>query len=277
MKLLKSHKSFEGRTEFFEHDSEKTKTKMNFSVIRPENSEDINGGLIWLSGLTCNEENFITKAGAQRTATELGLVIICPDTSPRGLSLPKEHESYDFGSGAGFYVDSRTECYKDHYNMYSYVNTELYELFNETYNLNNNISIFGHSMGGHGALVIGLKNSDKYKSISAFAPIVNPLKVEWGKRAFTGYLGSDESLWSEYDACELIKSGKNHRNKILIDQGTEDEFLEKSLMTDNLVEACNGKDQGLDVRYQKGYDHSYYFISSFIEDHLRFHKDSLTT
>lgn len=276
MKLLKSHKSFGGRTEFFAHDSKETKTTMKFSVTRPEKDADIKGGLIWLSGLTCNEENFITKAGAQRVATELGLVVICPDTSPRGLDLPREHDSYDFGSGAGFYVDSLTPGYKDHYRMYSYVNSELYELFNKTYNLKNNISIFGHSMGGHGALMIGLKNVEKYKSISAFAPIVNPLKVGWGKNAFLGYLGPDESLWATYDSCELIKSGSAHKNRILIDQGTDDEFLDKSLMTDNLVKACEETKQKLEVRYQKDCDHSYYFISSFIEDHLRFHKSFLS-
>lgn len=275
MKLLKSHKSFGGVTEFFEHESKFTKTKMKFAISRPENIKDIKGGLIWLSGLTCNEENFITKAGAQKVANELGLVIICPDTSPRGTDLPGEHETYDFGSGAGFYVDSLTEGYKDHYNMYSYVNEEIYSILNETYNLKNNISLFGHSMGGHGALIIGLKNASQYKSVSAFAPIVNSTKVGWGQKAFKGYLGDDENLWKAYDACELIKEGAVHPQRILIDQGLEDEFLEKSLMTKNLEVACEGTSQELKVNYREGYDHSYYFISTFMEDHLKFHKEFL--
>ncbi|MGH1468947.1 MAG: S-formylglutathione hydrolase [Bdellovibrionales bacterium] len=275
MELLKSHKSFGGVTEFFEHESKWTKTLMKLAVSRPENVKDIKGGLIWLSGLTCNEENFITKAGAQRVANELGLVIVCPDTSPRGTDLPGEHETYDFGSGAGFYVDSLTDGYKGHYNMYSYVNEEIYALLNERYNLKSNISIFGHSMGGHGALTIGLKNLDKYKSISAFAPIVNPVKVGWGQKAFRGYLGDDENLWKAYDACELIKEGAAHSQKILIDQGLDDEFLGKSLMTKNIEEVCEGSKQGLEVNYRKGYDHSYYFISTFMEDHLKFHKSFL--
>ncbi len=275
MKLLKSHKSFGGVTEFFEHESKFTKTKMKFAISRPENIKDIKGGLIWLSGLTCNEENFITKAGAQKVANELGLVIICPDTSPRGTDLPGEHETYDFGSGAGFYVDSLTEGYKDHYNMYSYVNEEIYGVLNETYNLKNNISLFGHSMGGHGALIIGLKNASQYKSVSAFAPIVNSTKVGWGQKAFKGYLGNDENLWKAYDACELVREGVVHPQKILIDQGLEDEFLEKSLMTKNLEVACEGSSQELKVNYREGYDHSYYFISTFMEDHLKFHKEFL--
>ncbi len=275
MKLLKKHKCFNGVTEFFEHDSIFTKIKMKFAVIRSENLKDIKGGLIWLSGLTCTEENFVIKAGAQRVATQLGLVIICPDTSPRGLSLLGEHESCYFGSGAGCYVDSLTQDYKHHYNMYSYVNDEIYGIVNKEYKLNGNISIFGHSMGGHGALVIGLRNTNKYKSISAFAPIVNLTKVNWGKKAFKKYLGSDENLWNKYDACELIKSGKFHKNKILIDQGTDDESLNKSLMIPNFEKACESSPQELKVRYHKGFDHSYYFVSTFIKDHLRFHQRSL--
>ncbi len=275
MKLLKSHRCFSGVTEFFEHNSIFTKTKMKFAVIRSKNLEDIKGGLIWLSGITCTEENFIVKAGAQRVATELGLVIICPDTSPRGLYLLGEHDSCYFGSGAGCYVDSLTEGYKNHYNMYSYVNDEIYGILNKEYQLNDNISIFGHSMGGHGALVIGLRNIDKYKSISALAPIVNLKKVDWGKKAFKGYLGSDENLWNKYDSCELIKSGKFHKNKILIDQGLADESLDKSLMTSNFEKVCETSPQQLQVRYHKGFDHSYYFVSTFIEEHLRFHQKKL--
>ena len=169
MEKLKSHKCFSGVTEFFKHSSKQTGTEMSFAVHRPENPESIKGGLIWLSGLTCNEQNFITKAGAQKIVSDSGLVLICPDTSPRGLDLPGEHDAYDFGSGAGFYVNATTEGYKEHYKMDSYINEELYDLFDSQYNLKGNISLFGHSMGGHGALTIGLKNPEKYKSVSAFS------------------------------------------------------------------------------------------------------------
>ncbi len=271
MKLLKSHRCFDGVTEFYEHDSKETQTKMKFSVHRPENIEKIKGGLIWLSGLTCTDENFITKAGAQRVLSELNLAIICPDTSPRGTQLPGEHESYDFGSGAGFYVDATTDGYKDHYRMYSYINHELYDLFNSQFKLQNRISIFGHSMGGHGALTIALKNPDRYKSVSAFSPIANPALGAWGQKAFTGYLGNNEQSWKQYDACELLKNGNKHKNEILIEQGLKDEFYPSQLMTENLENAARGASQKLKVNYRENYDHSYYFISTFVEDHIRFH------
>jgi S-formylglutathione hydrolase len=277
MKVLKSHKCFDGLTEFYEHDSKYTKTKMKFSMHRPPESAPIKGGVIWLSGLTCTDENFITKAGAQRVLSELGLVIICPDTSPRGLDLPKEHDSYDFGSGAGFYVDSTTDGYRDHYNMYSYVNDEIYSLLNDKFNLKGQISIMGHSMGGHGALTIGLKNSDKYKSISAFAPIVNPISGGWGQRALNGYLGDDVNEWKKYDACELVLSGKKHDQAILIEQGLSDEFYPNQLLTKNFVEVCASENQKLKVNYRENYDHSYYFISTFIGDHLKYHHKILTS
>jgi S-formylglutathione hydrolase len=270
MKKLKSHFCFGGVTEFFEHESKFTKTQMKFCIHKPLDKSKIKGGLIWLSGLTCTDENFITKAGAQRICNELGLALMCPDTSPRGLDLPKEHESYDFGSGAGFYLDATTENYKEHYNMYSYVNEELYELFNEDLSLSGNIGIFGHSMGGHGALTIGLKNPDKYKSISAFSPIVNPVNCDWGQKAFRGYLGEDKKLWEAYDACELVKHGGVHKNTILIEQGLSDDFYPQQLLTENFEKACKGR-QKLKVNYREGYDHSYYFISTFLEEHMRHH------
>lgn len=274
MKKLKSHFCFGGVTEFFEHESKCTKTQMKFCVHKPLDENKIKGGLIWLSGLTCTDENFITKAGAQRLCNELGLVLICPDTSPRGLNLPNEHESYDFGSGAGFYLDALTEGYKEHYNMYSYINEELYNLFNEKFGLNGKIGIFGHSMGGHGALTIGLKNPENYKSISAFSPIVNPINCEWGKKAFKGYLGQDKKLWDAYDACKLVDMGNVHSNSILIDQGLSDDFYPAQLLTENFEKACEGK-QKLKVNYRKGYDHSYYFISTFVEEHMRHHAQAL--
>lgn len=273
MKITKSHKSLDGFTEFYEHDSIQTKSLMKFSIFRPSKNEDIKGGLIWLSGLTCTEENFITKAGAQKLAGELGLVIICPDTSPRGLNLPGVKDSIYFGEGAGFYVDALTMGYKDHYRMYSYVNEEIYDFLNKTYKLNGNISIFGHSMGGHGALVIGLRNPDKYKSISALAPVSNPMKVEHWYENFKAYLGRDNNIWKTYDTCELLRSKKVHPNTILVDQGLEDESLKESLLTQNLKEACKLGGQEMNLRFHKEFDHSYYFVASFIEDHLRFHAD----
>lgn len=271
MKVLKTHKSFGGTLNFCEHDSRETGTKMNFSTFVPETK--VQGCLIWLSGLTCTDENFMAKAGAQKLLTDAGLMVVCPDTSPRGLNLPNEHDSWDFGSGAGFYVDATTPGYKDHYKMYSYVSNELYSLIQNEFNTDGHISISGHSMGGHGAMVIGLREKDKFKSVSAFAPIVNPRQCTWGKKAFTGYLGGDQSNWLQYDACELIRSGKAHGHKILVDQGTDDGFLKEQLLTNNLLEACKDQKQVIDLRLQEGYDHSYYFISTFIGDHIRFHAE----
>ncbi|MEZ4814641.1 MAG: S-formylglutathione hydrolase [Bdellovibrionota bacterium] len=277
MKKLKEHFCFGGVTEFWEHDSQITKTSMKFSTHRPQNTKDIKGGLIWLSGLTCNEENFITKAGAQRVLSKEGLVIICPDTSPRGLDLPDEHKDYDFGSGAGFYVDATVEPFNKNYQMYSYINDEVYALFNSHFNLKGNVGIFGHSMGGHGALVLGLRNPERYKSISAFSPIVNPTQAPWGQKAFTGYLGRDQKAWSEYDACELIKSGAKHPSPILIDQGLADNFYPEQLLTNNFKEICAQKEQACTINLREHYDHSYYFISTFIEEHLLHHKKRLLT
>ena len=269
MKNLKTHKTFNGKTQFWSHDSKLTKTEMKFSTFIPEG--EVKGCIIWLSGLTCNEENFITKAGAQKFLAENNLMVICPDTSPRGLNLPQEHESYDFGSGAGFYVDATTEGYKDHYKMYSYINEELYSLI-ETEFKQKNISIMGHSMGGHGALVLGLRNK-KYKAVSAFSPIVHPTIIKWGEKAFTGYLGSDKESWKSYDACELLKSHQVD-GKILIHQGLNDEFLKDQLKTEEFEKAAKAAGQNYEVKYAEGYDHSYYFISSFIEEHIKHHRMS---
>lgn len=267
MKNLKTHQCFEGKTQFWSHDSVETKTEMKFSTFIPVGN--IKGCLIWLSGLTCTDENFISKAGAQRYLTEAGWMVICPDTSPRGLNLPGEHDSYDFGSGAGFYVDATTPQYKDHYRMFSYINDELYGLIQKEFKVDT-IAISGHSMGGHGALVLGLRHPEKYKSISAFSPIVNPTLVPWGQKAFQGYLG-DVNEGNEYDACELLKEGNTHPHKILIHQGTSDEFLEKQLFTKNIETEGKAARQDLEVKYATGYDHSYYFIGTFIEEHIKFH------
>ena len=271
MKLIKEHKIFEGKTSFWTHDSHSTKTQMKFSTFVPK-SNKINKCIIWLSGLTCNEENFITKSGVQKYLKDSDTMVICPDTSPRGLDLPGEHESYDFGSGAGFYVNATTARYKDHYRMFDYINVELYELIlKEFLDGVGEISIMGHSMGGHGALICGLTFPNKYKSVSAFSPIVNPVNGPWGQKALKGYLGDNKDSWKQYDACELVKSGKKHTNKILIDQGSADEFLEKELLTNNFVDVCKEHGQEVKVNFCDGYDHSYYFISSFIEAHVNFH------
>ncbi|MDO9181789.1 MAG: S-formylglutathione hydrolase [Bacteriovorax sp.] len=272
MKLLKSHKSFNGHTQFWSHDSYETKTEMKFSTFIPEGK--IKGCLIWLSGLTCNEENFITKAGAQKTLAEQGLMLIAPDTSPRGLNLAGEHDSYDFGSGAGFYLDASNPPFEKNYRMYSYITTELYELI-QTKFLVQNISIMGHSMGGHGALIIGLKNPDKFKSISAFSPIVNPILAPWGVKAFLGYLGNDQTDWKDCDSVELLKNGKRHPTSILIHQGTNDEFLTNQLMPENFSEAADKANQKYQLKYCDGYDHSYYFIATYIEEQILHHAQYL--
>ena len=195
-------------------------------------------------------------------------MIICPDTSPRGLNLKNEHDSYDFGSGAGFYVNAKTPEYKDHYNMYDYILKDIYGLLKETFKINK-VSISGHSMGGHGALVIGLKEPDLFEAVSAFSPVVNPINCDWGKKAFSGYLGTDKEEWKAYDACELVLSGQTRNSKILIDQGTNDEFLENQLLTKNFEEACSSSNQSVEINYREGFDHSYYFISTFIKQHLK--------
>jgi S-formylglutathione hydrolase len=271
MKILKTHKCFEGQTQFWEHESSVTKTKMNFSTFTPAGR--VRGCVIWLSGLTCTDENFMAKAGAQRHLAEAELMVICPDTSPRGLNLPGEHDGWDFGSGASFYVDATTPGYRDHYRMESYVTSELYGMVRDHFKAGEHVSIMGHSMGGHGALTLGLRHPEKFKSVSAFSPIVNPVECPWGQKAFAGYFGEDRALWKAHDTTELIRAGHAHANPILIDQGTEDQFLAKELLTDNLVRVAAESNQRFEVRYQDGYDHSYYFISTFVRDHVRFHAE----
>lgn len=271
MNLLKSHKTFNGQTQFWSHESETTKTLMKFSTFIPENPM---GAIIWLSGLTCNEENFITKAGVQRFLSDHQIMVICPDTSPRGLNLPGEHDSYDFGSGAGFYVNATTDGYRDHYKMEDYIVKDIVSILKNEFKMSK-ISIMGHSMGGHGALVLGLRYPHLFTSISAFSPIVHPSVGPWGEKAFTGYLGEDKNTWYKYDATELINRGFKHANKILIHQGTHDEFLTRELMTTDFIDACAASEQSEQVVFCDEYDHSYYFISTFIEDHILHHKKYL--
>ncbi|XP_029186882.2 S-formylglutathione hydrolase-like [Acropora millepora] len=270
---VSSAKCFGGSQKVFKHHSSELKCDMKFGVyVPPISAAQKVPVLYWLSGLTCTEQNFITKAGAQRTAAEQGIMIVAPDTSPRSCGIEGEDDSYDFGSGAGFYVDATEENWKTNYRMFSYVTKELPALIASNFPvLPEKQSVFGHSMGGHGALICFLKNPGLYKSVSAFSPICNPVQCPWGQKALTGYLGSDKETWKEYDATELVKNYDGPIPDILIDQGTDDQFYPSQLLPENFVEACRSKNVPVTLRMQEGYDHSYYFISSFVEDHVKHH------
>ena len=270
-------KCFEGSQEIHSHQSSETGTKMRFGLFLPPQAKQGKVPLlVWLSGLTCTEENFITKAGAQRVASELGLAILAPDTSPRGLGYAGEDDAYDFGSGAGFYVDATQAPWKKGYRMYSYLLEELLPLVAANFPVRDDkVGISGHSMGGHGALTIALKNPARFKSVSAFSPIVAPSQVPWGEKALTGYLGSDRKTWAEYDATALLASRGWKGPKILIDQGLADNFLKEQLRPELFQAACEKAGVPLELNLREGYDHSYYFISTFIENHLRYHRQQL--
>ena len=263
-------KTFGGTQGVYRHTATSTKGDMEFSVFTPGGKGPF--PVVWyLSGLTCTQENVTTKAGFQRMASELGLMIVCPDTSPRGDDVPND-DNYDFGQGAGFYVNATEAPWSTHFRMYDYVVAELPALIKEYFPADmTRQSITGHSMGGHGALTIYLKNRDSFKSVSAFAPIVAPIQCPWGEKAFTGYLGSDKTAWADYDACELLKKHGASDTPILIDQGTADTFLEGQLKPHLFEVACQTVGQALILRMQEEYDHSYYFIATVIEDHLKFH------
>lgn len=252
---------------------------MKFAVYLPPEDKHGKGPfpvLYWLSGLTCTEENFITKAGAQRVAAELGVVIVAPDTSPRGEGVPDDPDgAYDFGLGAGFYVNASQEPWSKHYNMYDYIARELPTLVAAAFPVDAARSgIFGHSMGGHGALTIHLKNPEIFKTCSAFSPIVAPSQVPWGIKALSNYLGPDEAAWAEHDASVLVSRIPSKTN-ILIDQGTADNFLREQLKSEVFAAAADRAGQSYTLRMQDGYDHSYFFIASFVEDHIRWHMERL--
>lgn len=275
MELLEEHRCFEGWQQRWRHDSAVLNCQMTFSIFLPTPRTNPPPVLYWLSGLTCNDENFTTKAGAQRVASELGIVLVMPDTSPRGENVPN-NESYDLGQGAGFYLNATEEPWAGHFRMYDYINDELPALIADNFSISEKSSIFGHSMGGHGALSIALKNPGRYCSVSAFAPIVNPTRVPWGQKAFAAYLGADEAKWREWDSCCLLMQADESKSiPVLIDQGDADQFLADQLQPAQFAEVARQKNWPLTLRVQPGYDHSYYFIASFVEDHLRFHAEHL--
>ncbi len=277
--MLSRHRAFGGVVSFHRHSAAETACEMKFSVYLPPQAERRKVPALWyLAGLTCTEETFMFKAGAQRVAAELGLALVAPDTSPRGVPLPGDSDSWDFGVAAGFYLDAQAPPWSQHYRMYSYVTRELPVLVEEHFPIDpKRQGIFGHSMGGHGALTIGLNSPERYRSISAFAPISAPMQCPWGQKAFTGYLGADRERWRQYDACELIRAlpTVSGRPPLLVDQGLADQFLEQQLMPERLEQACKDTGYPLTLRRQPGYDHGYYFISTFIEDHLRHHARAL--
>nr|WP_297460730.1 S-formylglutathione hydrolase [uncultured Halomonas sp.] len=275
LELVSATKSFGGWIKRYRHHARALDCEMIFAIYLPPQAEEGRVPLLWwLSGLTCTDENFMQKAGAQRLAAELGIAIVCPDTSPRGLDLPGEHDSYDFGSGAGFYVNAKREPWARHYRMYDYVNDELPSVVRQHFPVNGREAISGHSMGGHGALIMALRQPGRFASVSAFAPVVNPMGVPWGEKAFLNYLGEDRGDWRQYDACELVVKGVS-RQPLFIDQGEADDFLDVQLVPERLETVCEKHDHPLTLRRQPGYDHSYFFIATFIEDHLRYHAKHL--
>jgi S-formylglutathione hydrolase len=276
MNLLSEHRCFDGMQRFYSHESRECRTEMRCSVfVPPQAHERPVPVLYYLAGLTCTEETFTIKAGAQRLAAQLGLMLVSPDTSPRKVRVPGDDTSWDFGLGAGFYVDATQAPWSQHYRMYSYVTRELPELVRSVANVRSDRQgIFGHSMGGHGALVCALRNPSAYRAVSAFAPIAAPSQCPWGIKAFSGYLGEDRAAWSNYDASELVAK-HGYADTILIDQGTADKFLDEQLLPERFAASCRTSKTKLQLNYRDGYDHGYYFISTFIADHLQFHASRL--
>ncbi len=277
MELVASNKCFGGEQKQYTHTSSSLNCDMRFSVfLPPQVATEKVPVLYWLSGLTCTDENFVQKAGAQRYAAEAGIAIVCPDTSPRGDDVADDPQgAYDFGLGAGFYVNATQAPWDKHYQMYDYITQELPALVNKALPVDSERqSISGHSMGGHGALTIALKNPQRFKSVSAFSPIASPINCPWGQKALSGYLGNNENAWFEYDTCELIKTAASH-TPMLIDQGDADQFLEEQLQPERLQQASQQADYKIELNMREGYDHSYFFIASYIESHIKFHAKHL--
>ncbi|ABL98215.1 S-formylglutathione hydrolase [Shewanella amazonensis] len=277
LELVSANRSFDGWHKQYSHQSSSLDCKMRFAIFLPPQAETQSVPVLyWLSGLTCSDENFMQKAGAQRLAATLGLAIVAMDTSPRGEGVADDPDgAWDFGLGAGFYLNATEAPWNKHYRMYDYVVKELPKLIETNFPVSSKRSIAGHSMGGHGALTIALKNPGRYASVSAFSPICNPSQSPWGQKAFGNYLGKDRESWREYDSCELIGRGAEPI-PMLVDQGDADSFLEAELMPQRLQHAADNADFPLNLRMQPGYDHSYYFIASFIDEHLEFHHHWLT-
>ncbi len=275
--LVSEHRCFGGTVSFYRHASEACGGEMRFGVyVPPQAATRQVPVLYYLAGLTCTEETFFAKGGAQRVASELGVMLVAPDTSPRGSGFPGESESWDFGVGASFYVDATQAPWSSRYRMFTYVTRELPALVHANLPARaDREGIFGHSMGGHGALVCALRQPGRYRSVSAFAPISAPMRGPWGKKAFSVYLGADPQAWRDWDASELVRKLKAPLPPLLVDQGTRDKFLEEQLHPEVFQEACAAAGQPLTMRTQEGYDHSYYFISTFMEDHLRHHAAAL--
>jgi S-formylglutathione hydrolase len=272
IELVSEHGCYGGVQRFYKHASRETRGTMKFSVYLPPQSKSGKVPVLYyLAGLTCTEETFPIKSHAQQAAAQLGLMLVAPDTSPREPRLPGDADSWDFGQGAGFYLDATQAPWSTNYRMYSYVTRELPESVAQNLPADAAATgIFGHSMGGHGALTIALKNPSVYKSVSAFAPIAAPMQCPWGKKGFTNYLGSNQEAWREYDATELV-ARKPYPGLILIDQGTSDQFLKEQLLPEKFKAAAEKAGQKLELRMQPGYDHGYYFMQTFMADHLRHH------
>ncbi len=274
MKCIEQHASFGGHQQVWSHRSKVLDCGMRFAVYLPPQARDRKlPVLYWLSGLTCSEQNFISKAGAQQYAAEHGVILVAPDTSPRGDDVA-DAEGYDLGKGAGFYVNATQAPWSAHYRMYDYVVDELPALVEAQFPATDARGISGHSMGGHGALMIALRNPGRYRSVSAFSPVVAPSQVPWGGKAFAAYLGHDREAWARYDAVDLVAEA-GERLPLLVDQGEADEFLAEQLKPELLQAACNAVGHPMNLRMQPGYDHSYYFIASFIGDHVAHHAKAL--
>ncbi len=276
LETISEQRCYGGTQGFYKHRSETTGTEMRFAVyLPPQASQQPVPVLYFLAGLTCTEETATIKAGAQRHAADHGLMLVMPDTSPRGAGVPGEDDDWDFGTGAGFYLDAVIEPWSAHYKMGTYVVDELRSLINRDFPARAEATgIFGHSMGGHGALTLALKHPEIYRSVSAFAPICAPSRCPWGIKALSGYLGDDRDAWLEHDATELVKAGRR-QNPILIDQGEQDQFLVDQLFPGDFAKACTDAGQEIVLRIQPGYDHSYYFIQTFIGDHIKHHAEIL--
>lgn len=277
MEKLSENRCFGGRQLRYSHPSETLSCDMTFSIFLPPQAEEGKVPVLyWLSGLTCTDENFVTKAGAQRYAAEHGIAVVAADTSPRGEGVPDDPDgAYDFGLGAGFYVNATQQPWAKQYRMYDYIACELPALVAAEFPVDGDrVAISGHSMGGHGALTIALKNPGRYKSVSAFSPICSPLNCPWGEKALGNYLGDDRESWQQYDSCVLVSQAQEHL-PVRVDQGGADDFLEEQLKTELLQQACESADYPMTINMQPGYDHSYYFIASFIGDHIAFHAANL--